>query len=85
MVVQVTRLQDGSRKIINISEVVGLEGDHIEVQDVFAFERIGVSEEGKVMGRFRCFNNKPKILERLRINGIKLRDGIFDEVMDVNL
>ena len=85
MVVQVTRLQDGSRKIINISEVVGLEGDHIEVQDVFAFERIGVSEEGKVMGRFRCFNNKPKILERLRINGIKLPDGIFDEVMDVNL
>lgn len=85
MVVQVTRLQDGSRKIINVSEVVGLEGDHIEVQDVFAFERIGVSEEGKVMGRFRCFNNKPKILERLRINGIKLPDGIFDEVMDVNL
>ena len=85
MVVQVTRLQDGSRKIINVSEVVGLEGDHIEVQDVFAFERIGVSEEGKVMGRFRCFNRKPKILERLRINGIKLPDGIFDEVMDVNL
>jgi len=85
MVVQVTRLQDGSRKIINISEVVGLEGDHIEVQDVFAFERIGVSEEGKVMGRFRCFNQKPRILERLRINGIKLPEGIFDEVMDVNL
>ncbi len=85
MVVQVTRLQDGSRKIINISEVVGQEGDHIEVQDVFAFERVGLSEAGKVQGRFRCFNRKPKILDRLRVYGIKLPEGIFDEVMEVNL
>ncbi|MCX6619834.1 MAG: CpaF/VirB11 family protein, partial [Acidobacteria bacterium] len=54
MVVQVSRLQDGARKIMNISEVTGVKDDHIEVQDVFVFDRLGVSDSGKVQGRFRA-------------------------------
>jgi len=85
MVVQVSRLQDGSRKIINISEVIGIQKDHIEVRDIFHFRRIGVTAEGKVQGRFEWSGEKPAILERLRVSGITLPPGIFDEVSDVNV
>ena len=85
MVVQVSRLQDGSRKIINISEVVGVEDDHIAVRDIFRFRRIGVTAEGKVQGQFEWSGETPSILERLRISGITLPPGIFDEVAGVNI
>ena len=85
MVVQVSRLQDGSRKIINISEVIGIEDDHIAVRDIFRFRRIGVTAEGKVQGQFEWSGETPSILERLRISGITLPPGIFDEVAGVNI
>jgi pilus assembly protein CpaF len=85
LVVQVTRLQDGSRKIVNVSEVLGVKEDRIEVQDIFLFERTGVSDTGKVQGRFRSSGHVPKVLERLRISGIAIDPTIFDEVVDVNL
>ncbi len=85
MVVQVARLQDGSRKIISIAEVTGVENDRVETQDIFLFERTGISEAGKVQGRFRWSGYRPKVLERLRVSGLRLPDGIFDEVVAVNL
>jgi pilus assembly protein CpaF len=85
MVVQVARLQDGSRKIISIAEVVGVVDGRIETQDIFFFDRVGTTPEGKVQGRFRWSGAKPLSLERLRMAGITLRPGIFDEVMEVNL
>ena len=85
LVVQVSRLQDGSRKIMAISEVLGSHDDHVELQDIFIFERTGLTEAGKVMGRFRGTGNTPKLLERLRVSGINLPDGLFDEVMNVNM
>ena len=85
MVVQVSRLQDGSRKIVNISEVVGIKDDHIEVRDIFQFRRIGVTAEGKVQGRFEWTGETPSMLERLRISGIQLPENIFDEGLDVNI
>jgi len=84
LVVQVTRMQDGTRKIINISEVVGVKDERIDVQDIFLFDRTGVSDTGKVQGRFKFAGNAPKILERLRVSGINVPPAIFDEVMDVN-
>ncbi len=85
LVVQVARLQDGSRKIVSISEVLGVEHDRVVTQDIFHFDRVGVNGEGKVMGSFKFTGVKPKILERLRISGIKLPDGVFDEVLEVNM
>ncbi len=85
LVVQVARLQDGSRKIISISEVLGVVHDRVETQDIFTFERIGVSTEGKVMGRFKYTGVTPLILNRLKISGIKLPDTVFEEVMEVNM
>ena len=85
LVVQVSRLQDGSRKIMAVSEVIGAHEDHVELQDVFIFERLGITDTGKVKGRFRGTGVIPKTVERLRVNGITLPDGLFDEVLEVNM
>jgi pilus assembly protein CpaF len=53
-VVQVSRLQDGTRKILSISEVLGVHDEKIELQEIFTFERVGVTDAGKVQGRFRA-------------------------------
>ncbi len=84
LVVQVSRLQDGSRKIMNISEVLGVKDDRVDVQDIFIFERTGVNEAGKVQGRFRGSGHEPKILERLRVSGIGIDPAIFNEVVEIN-
>jgi pilus assembly protein CpaF len=85
LVVQVSRLQDGTRKIMAISEVLGAHEDHVELQDVFIFERMGMTETGKVKGRFRGTGVIPNMVERLKVNGITLPEALFDEVMEVNL
>ena len=85
IVVQLSRLQDGTRKILSIAEVLGVENDAIKLQEIFTFERLGVTDAGKVQGRFRSTGATPKILDRLRVSGIQLPQSIFDEVLNVNL
>ncbi len=85
MVVQVSRLSDGSRKILNISEVTGVEQGRVMTQDIFVFERTGVRDDGKVQGVFKWTGIQPKMLERLRIMGVSLPDGVFDEIKEVNM
>jgi pilus assembly protein CpaF len=84
IVLQVSRLQDGSRKIVSIAEVLGVKDDRIDVRDVFLFERTGITAEGKVQGRFRSSGETPKILERLKVRGVEVPLSIFDEVVEVN-
>jgi pilus assembly protein CpaF len=84
LVLQVSRLQDGSRKIVSIAEVLGVKDDRIDVRDVFLFERTGLTAAGKVQGRFRSSGETPAILERLKVSGIELPPAVFDEVMEVN-
>src|ERR1700675_36302 len=72
MVVQVTRLQDGTRKIVSIAEVLGVKEDRVDVHDVFLFERLGLTDAGKVKGRFRSSGETPLILQRLKMNGIEV-------------
>jgi pilus assembly protein CpaF len=85
LVVQVARLQDGSRKMLSVAEVVAAHDDHVELQEIYTFERIGVSDQGKVQGRFRATGVRPKIMERLKVSGITLPDSVFTETMDVNI
>jgi pilus assembly protein CpaF len=85
LVVQVSRLQDGSRKIISIAEVLGVEDEAVKIQEIFTFDRLGVTDAGKVRGRFRATGAQPKLLERLRIMGIPLDPAVFGETSDVNL
>ena len=85
VVVQVTRLQDGTRKIVSIAEVIKAHDDHVELQEVFTFERKGVTDAGKVQGIFRGTGVRPKIMERLRLSGINLPESVFTETLSVNL
>ena len=85
LVVQVSRLQDGTRKILSIAEVLGVRDEQIQMQEIFTFERVGVTDAGKVQGRFRATGVSPKILERLRVSGIQVPAKIFEEVVNVNL
>ena len=84
LVVQVSRLQDGTRKVLSIAEVVAAHDDQVELQEVFTFERTGVTGDGKVQGKFRGTGVRPKILERLRVSGINLPDSVFAETLSVN-
>ncbi len=85
LVVQLSRLQDGSRKVMSIAEVLGVKEERIDMQDIFVFERLGVTDAGKVQGRFRGTGVTPRILERLNVSGLKLPAPIFEEVQPVNL
>ncbi len=79
MVVQTARLSDGSRKVIEVAEVLGLSGSDLQLAPVFQFERTGISETGRVQGRFRGVNMNPRFMERLRLQGIKLSPKLFEE------
>jgi pilus assembly protein CpaF len=85
IVLQLARLQDGTRKILTISEVTGIEEDRVKTNDIFVFDRVGVSEAGKVQGKFRWTGYKPKVLDRFRMMGIQLPESIWQEVLPVNL
>jgi pilus assembly protein CpaF len=82
VVIQASRLSDGTRKIMSISEVVGMEGDIVTMQDIFLFERVGIGEKGKVLGRFRPTGIRPKFAERLKHSGIHLPASMFDNITD---
>ncbi|HVH26714.1 MAG TPA: CpaF family protein [Vicinamibacterales bacterium] len=82
-VVQQTRLSDGTRKVTSISEITGMEGDIITMQEIFVFEKAGVTQDGKVIGRFRATGVRPKCCERLRACGINLPADMFEGVTEV--
>jgi pilus assembly protein CpaF len=83
IVVQQTRLSDGTRKITSVSEITGMEGDIITMQEIFVFEKVGVTQEGKVVGRFRPTGVRPKCAERLKASGIHLPADMFEGVTEV--
>lgn len=72
LVIQVARLTDGTRRITSISEITGMEGEMIAMQEIFQFERIGVDPNGKVLGRFRTTDIRPRFAERLKQYGMQL-------------
>jgi pilus assembly protein CpaF len=72
LVIQVARLTDGTRRIVSISEITGMEGDMIAMQEIFQFERTGVDASGKVLGRFRTTGIRPRFAERLQQYGMQL-------------
>jgi pilus assembly protein CpaF len=82
-VVQVARLSDGTRKVITISEITGMEADSISMQDIFVFDRLGIDESGKVRGLFRATGIRPKFAERLATGGCRLRPALFESRVEV--
>ncbi len=78
VVVQLSRLPDGTRKVMNVSELTGMEGDTIVMQDIFVFERKGVAEDGTVEGEYRATGVRPRFMDRLKISGIDMPLEIFE-------
>ena len=84
IVVQATRMSDGSRKVTCISEITGMEENVISMQDIFTFNKKGIGPDGKVIGAFQPTRIRPKFLERLRVSGIMLPPSLFEKETPVN-
>jgi pilus assembly protein CpaF len=84
IVVQVSRMSDGSRKVVSISEITGMEENVVSMQDIFTFSRKGVGPDGKVIGTFQPSRIRPKFLERLKVSGIFLSPELFEQTLEVN-
>ncbi len=83
LVVHTARLSDGSRKVMSIGEVLGVDRDRVEMRDLFALERTGVDSRGRVLGRFVATGSQPTFLDRLKAHGVRLPASIFSEVQEL--
>jgi pilus assembly protein CpaF len=77
-IVQIARLSDGKRKVMSVSEITGMEGDVITMQEIFTYQQTGLGPQGDVVGQFRATGIRPRFLSRLRAFGITVGDGLFD-------
>ena len=83
LVVQIARLSDGSRRVTALTECVGMEGELVTMQDIFVFEKTGLTERGRVTGRFRATGIRPKFFERLRTSGVQFPTAVFQTVVEI--
>jgi len=77
LIVQITRMADGTRKVSSITEVAGMEGEIITLQDIFTYEKRGIDREGRVVGRFRPTGIRPKFSEKLEMAGVSFPEELF--------
>jgi pilus assembly protein CpaF len=80
VVLQLARLSDGSRKMMNLNEIVGMEGEMLTMQEIFSFELMGVAEDRRVKGHFLTTGIRPKFMKRLEAMGIQLPAQVFQEI-----
>jgi pilus assembly protein CpaF len=80
----VSRLSDGTRKVTGVTEITGMEGETITMQDLFVFQRSGLGEGGSVKGRFRATGIRPKCSDRLTASGVHLGADMFEHVKVIN-
>jgi pilus assembly protein CpaF len=83
VVIQVSRMVDGTRKVTSISEVTGMESDAITMQDIFVFERRGLTETGQVRGAFKATGIRPRFSERLAAAGYRLKPSMFEHQVEI--
>lgn len=83
VVVQISRMSDGTRRVTHVTEITGMDMDVVSMQDIFQFEKRGVSLNGRVLGRFHTSGVIPRFAEKIRASGIELPQSLFDSVVDV--
>jgi len=85
IIVHVSRLSDGTRKLVSFQEITGMEGNVITLQEIFSFQQTGITSEGKIQGRFRFHGVRPRFADKFRVMGISIPRDIFDpnKVMEV--
>ena len=84
IVVQATRMSDGTRKVTSICEITGMEENVVSMQEIFAFNKKGIGPDGRVLGSFQPTRIRPRFVEQLRISGIVLPASLFEREMQVN-
>ncbi len=84
LIIQVSRMSDGTRKVVSISEITGMEENVISMHEIFGFTRKGIGPDGRVIGSFQPSRIRPKFLEQVRIAGIALPPSLFEQTMEVN-
>jgi pilus assembly protein CpaF len=82
--VQIARLSDGTRRVVGITECVGMEGDLVTMQDIFTFEKTGLKENGRVTGRFRATGVRPKFYEKLQSAGVNIPASVFQTIVEIS-
>ena len=80
LIIQASRLSDGSRRIVSVTEVTGMEGDIVTTQEIYRFRRRGISPEGRIVGQFEATGVRPQFTERLRVSGVELPARMFEGV-----
>jgi pilus assembly protein CpaF len=78
VVVQVSRLSDGTRKVLSLAEITGMEGEVVTMQEIFVFRKRGIRENGEVIGEFMATGVRPKFAEKLLVTGIQLPSSMFE-------
>ena len=84
IVVQISRMSDGTRKVMSISEITGMEENVISMQEIFTFVKRGIGPDGRVVGVFQPSHIRPQFLDRIQLAGITLSHGVFEQTMEVN-
>jgi pilus assembly protein CpaF len=83
LIVQVERFSDGTRRTRSLTEVTTMEGDQVMLQDLFVFEKRGLSPEGRVVGRFAATGIRPRFYEKILATGISIGAEVFEDVLEV--
>jgi pilus assembly protein CpaF len=83
IIVQISRMSDGTRRVTHVTEVAGINDDMVSTQDVFVFQKTGVGLNGRVLGRFTATGIRPAFMERLRTSGINLPPTLFSHSVDI--
>jgi pilus assembly protein CpaF len=78
VIIQLTRLSDGTRKMTSVQEITGMEGDVITLQEIFTYEQKGLDQQGNLKGRFRATGVRPKFMERFAARGVTIPPDLFD-------
>ncbi len=81
--IQISRFSDGTRRVTALTECVGMEGELVTMQDIFVFERTGLTEQGRVTGRFRATGIRPRFYDRLRASGMQIPASVFQTVVEI--
>ena len=84
IVVQISRLSDGSRKVVSLCEITGMEENIITMQEIFSFVKNGIGPDGRVIGAFKPSHIRPRFIDRLRTAGITLSPNVFEQTLEVN-
>ncbi len=83
IVIQISRMSDGSRRVTHLTEITGMDEEVVSLQDIFIFEKRGVTADGRVLGKFSATGIRPKFAEKLKASGITLSSSIFEHVLEV--